>query len=124
LPLALRKGSGRVLRTLPLPYASTVQVCLDHVLDIAGRGMVLRSSNILSTNTKAHMGKKQSTIVEHLNFSLWLSNRDLSQIFERSILVRGIKFKILYAMSNNKEIVWDLKTSIKTLNYKPQDGIK
>jgi len=56
--------------------------------------------------------------------SLWLSNRDLSQIFERSILVKGIKFKILYAMSNNKEMIWDLKTSIKTLNYKPQNGMK
>lgn len=56
--------------------------------------------------------------------SLWLSNRDLSQIFESSILVEGIKFKILYAMSNNREMVWDLKTSIRTLNYKPQDGVK
>jgi tetratricopeptide (TPR) repeat protein len=39
-----------------------------HVLDISGRGMVLRSSNILLTNMKAYMGKKQSRIGEHLYF--------------------------------------------------------
>jgi tetratricopeptide (TPR) repeat protein len=32
------------------------------------RGMVLRSSNILLTNTKAYMGKKQRRIGEHLYF--------------------------------------------------------
>jgi NAD+ dependent glucose-6-phosphate dehydrogenase len=55
--------------------------------------------------------------------SLWLSNRDLSEIFETSILVEGITYKILYAMSNNEGMVWDLKTSIETLHYNPQDGI-
>jgi len=71
-----------------------------------------------------HGDKRPNSKLDRWRKSLWLSNRDLSQIFERSILVKGIKFKILYAMSNNKEMVWDLKTSIKTLNYKPQDGIK
>jgi tetratricopeptide (TPR) repeat protein len=39
-----------------------------HVLDISGRGMVLRSSNILLTNTRAYMGKRRSRIGEHLCF--------------------------------------------------------
>jgi len=54
---------------------------------------------------------------------LWLSNRDLVQLFERSIEAKNIKFTILYAMSNNKRMNWDLQTTIKKLNYKPRDGI-
>ena len=54
---------------------------------------------------------------------LWLSNRDLIQVVEKSIEVEDIKFEILYAMSNNKGMNWDLQTTIKTLNYKPRDGI-
>jgi tetratricopeptide (TPR) repeat protein len=41
-------------------------------LDISGRGrgMVLRSSNILLTNTKSNIGKKQSWMGKHLNLFL------------------------------------------------------
>jgi uronate dehydrogenase len=70
-----------------------------------------------------HGDRKPTNESDRWHRSLWLSNRDLSQIFERAILAEGIKFEILYAMSNNKEMAWDLETSIKTLNYKPQDGI-
>ena len=55
--------------------------------------------------------------------SLWLSNRDLVQVFQKSIGANNIKFKILYAMSSNKGMNWDLETTTKTLGYKPQDGI-
>jgi len=54
--------------------------------------------------------------------SLWLSNRDLVQVFEKSIEAKNIKFEILYAMSNNKGMNWDLHTTMKILNYKPRDG--
>jgi tetratricopeptide (TPR) repeat protein len=40
-----------------------------HVLDISGRTMVLRSSNIVTTDA-VYMGKKQSRIGEHLYFLL------------------------------------------------------
>ncbi|MBW1716666.1 MAG: NAD(P)-dependent oxidoreductase [Deltaproteobacteria bacterium] len=53
--------------------------------------------------------------------SLWLSNRDLVQVFEKSIEEKNMKFKILYAMSNNKGMNWDLETTMKTLSYKPRD---
>ena len=53
--------------------------------------------------------------------SLWLSNRDLVQVFEKSIEAKNIKFKILYAMSNNERMNWDLETTMKTLSYKPRD---
>lgn len=55
---------------------------------------------------------------------LWLSNRDLTQVIEKSIEVKEIKFKILYAMSNNKEMNWDLLTTTTTLDFKPLDGIR
>lgn len=55
--------------------------------------------------------------------SLWLSNNDLAQIFEKSILVRDVDFMVLYAMSNNEGMVWDLQTTIETLDYHPLDGI-
>lgn len=54
---------------------------------------------------------------------LWLSTRDLIQVFEKSIEAKDIKFKILYAMSQNKGMNWDLYTTMKTLNYAPQDGL-
>ncbi len=55
--------------------------------------------------------------------SLWLSNRDLVQVFEKAIEAKNIKFRILYAMSNNEGMNWDLRTTMKTLNYKPVDRI-
>lgn len=54
---------------------------------------------------------------------LWLSNRDLIEIFERSIKVENVKFTILYAMSNNRGMNWDLENTMKTLGYESRDGI-
>jgi len=53
--------------------------------------------------------------------SLWLSNRDLVQVFQKSIEAKSLKFKILYAMSNNQGMNWDLETTMKTVGYKPRD---
>jgi len=55
--------------------------------------------------------------------SLWLSKRDLIQVVTKSIEAKNIRFKTLYAMSNNKPMKWDLLTTLRTLNYKPKDGI-
>jgi nucleoside-diphosphate-sugar epimerase len=71
-----------------------------------------------------HGDKRPNSKSDRWHRSLWLSNRDLSQIFEKSILVKGIRFKILYAMSDNKGMVWDLNTTMKTLHYRPQDSIE
>jgi outer membrane protein assembly factor BamD (BamD/ComL family) len=48
----------------------TLQNLTYNVVQVSNisRGMVLRSSNILSANTKAYMGKKQSRKGEHLYF--------------------------------------------------------
>jgi len=54
---------------------------------------------------------------------LWLSNRDLVQVFEKSIEAKDIKFEILYAMSNNKGMNWDLKSTMNMLGYQPMVSI-
>jgi len=56
--------------------------------------------------------------------SLWLSDRDLVQIVQKSIEVRNIRFKILYVTSNNTGMNWDLRTTMITLGYEPQDGLR
>jgi len=55
--------------------------------------------------------------------SLWLSTRDLIQVFFRAVESKGIRFKILYAMSKNRGMNWDLSATMRTLNYTPQDGL-
>jgi nucleoside-diphosphate-sugar epimerase len=55
--------------------------------------------------------------------SLWLSDRDLIHIFERSIEVKDIGFEILYAISRNKGMPWDIEYTEKVLDYRLRDGI-
>lgn len=55
--------------------------------------------------------------------SLWLSTPDLIQVFEKSIEIKGVEFEVLYAMSGNKPMKWDLDTTMKTLKYEPKDGL-
>ncbi|MFX0202493.1 MAG: NAD-dependent epimerase/dehydratase family protein [Candidatus Hodarchaeota archaeon] len=54
---------------------------------------------------------------------LWLSNRDLVEVFEKAIEAKNIKFEILYAMSNNKGMNWNLQATMEILDYQPMDGI-
>jgi tetratricopeptide (TPR) repeat protein len=115
----LRKGSGRVFETLPLPYTSIVQVCLDHsniqsvklghiltynvvyVLDISGRGMVLRLSNILLTNTKAYMGRKQNRLGEPLYFFFVCIIITPILIFGCSHFNKGFQAKLTFKEAND-----------------------
>lgn len=56
--------------------------------------------------------------------SLWLSTGDLVRIFEKSMAVKNVKFRVLYAMSRSEGMVWDLETTIQTLGYRPLDDIR
>lgn len=67
--------------------------------------------------------KKPTVDTDRWLRGLWLSNRDLVQVFGKSVDAKGITFEILYAMSNNRGMIWDLYRTIKTLNYNPRDGI-
>jgi len=52
--------------------------------------------------------------------SLWLSNSDMVQIFERSIEAEDIGFEILYAMSKYGIRQWDLERTMDVLDYQPE----
>jgi NAD+ dependent glucose-6-phosphate dehydrogenase len=56
--------------------------------------------------------------------SLWLSRTDLVQVMEKAIQLKNIRFSILYAMSNNRNMIWDLQQTIDTLGYRPRDGLR
>ncbi len=51
---------------------------------------------------------------------IWLSNRDLIQLFKKSIL-SNVKFGIYYGISNNSVRSYDISTAEKEIGYKPQD---
>lgn len=51
---------------------------------------------------------------------IWLSHRDLAQLFLKSIFAK-VKFGIYYATSDNKGNFLDISSTKKELGYKPQD---
>jgi len=55
--------------------------------------------------------------------ALWLSHRDCVQLFGKAIdASMGLEFFVLYGMSDNKLLIWDLDKTKKILKYKPRDG--
>jgi NAD+ dependent glucose-6-phosphate dehydrogenase len=54
--------------------------------------------------------------------AMWLSNRDLCQAMERSVMAGGIGFAVLNLMSDNPGMRWDIETTKRTIGYAPQDG--
>lgn len=53
---------------------------------------------------------------------MWLSDRDLCQGFERSILADGIDFAVVNLMSDNPGMRWSLDETRRVLGYEPVDG--
>jgi nucleoside-diphosphate-sugar epimerase len=51
---------------------------------------------------------------------LWISHRDLVQLFQRSLEAR-VRFGIYFGISNNREAYLDIGSAIDELGYKPQD---
>lgn len=55
--------------------------------------------------------------------SLWLSHRDAAQLVERAIEAPpSVGFAVVYGMSDNSLLIWDLEATKRLLGYKPQDG--
>ncbi len=55
--------------------------------------------------------------------SLWLSHRDAAQLIERSIEApASVGFTVVYGMSNNDLLIWDLEPTKRILGYQPQDN--
>jgi NAD+ dependent glucose-6-phosphate dehydrogenase len=53
---------------------------------------------------------------------MWLSDRDLCNAMERSVLAQGIGFEVLNVMSDNPGMRWDIETTKRVIGYAPQDG--
>jgi uronate dehydrogenase len=53
----------------------------------------------------------------------WCSPKDLVQIIEKSIDSK-LKYGVFFAISNNKNRVWDIESAKEKLNYNPVDGIE
>jgi NAD+ dependent glucose-6-phosphate dehydrogenase len=56
--------------------------------------------------------------------SLWLSRADLVQLIEKAIQLKDTPFAILYAMSYNSGMIWDLQQTMDVLGYRPRDGLR
>jgi NAD+ dependent glucose-6-phosphate dehydrogenase len=52
----------------------------------------------------------------------WVSDRDMCQAMQRSVLKEDIDFAVLYVMSANPDMRWDIEPTKKILGYVPQDG--
>lgn len=51
---------------------------------------------------------------------IWLSHKDLLQLFKKSIL-SDVPFGIYYGVSNNKTSIWDISNAREDLGYIPED---
>jgi nucleoside-diphosphate-sugar epimerase len=51
---------------------------------------------------------------------IWLSHRDLIQLFKKSIL-SNVKFGIYYGVSNNRDRFWDISNAREEIGYHPED---
>jgi NAD+ dependent glucose-6-phosphate dehydrogenase len=56
---------------------------------------------------------------------MWLSDRDLGQLFEKSVTAdMPPAFYLINGMSNNEDMVWDILSAEKLLGYVPVDALK
>jgi nucleoside-diphosphate-sugar epimerase len=59
--------------------------------------------------------------------NMWLSNRDLDQLFIRSVLAPSDMWPsqsiIVNGVSNNRDMDWDLSGAISHLGYRPEDDV-
>jgi uronate dehydrogenase len=64
-----------------------------------------------------HVGLKPANVRD---LAIWISPRDLCQLFRIGLERPGIVHEIVYGMSNNKRAWWD-NANARRLGYKPQD---
>ncbi len=59
--------------------------------------------------------------------NMWLSNRDLGQLFTRALSAPSDSWPsqaiVVNGMSNNRDMEWDLSSSIRYLGYQPVDDV-
>jgi nucleoside-diphosphate-sugar epimerase len=54
--------------------------------------------------------------------STWLSQRDCAQLVRRSLEATGVRWAVVYGISNNRRQFWDLGSARRLLNYAPLDS--
>ncbi|GCE05733.1 NAD-dependent epimerase/dehydratase family protein [Dictyobacter aurantiacus] len=54
--------------------------------------------------------------------ALWISQRDLAQLVQKSLEAEQVTFDIFYGVSNNTPHYYDLEHARTVLGYEPQDG--
>lgn len=54
---------------------------------------------------------------------MWLSDRDLGQAIEKSILAEGLTFEVLNIMSDNPGMPWDISAAREKIGFEPLDGV-
>ncbi len=78
------------------------------------------------TPTQAHGEQGQST-TDRWYKSMWLSNRDFCQLFQRAIEADGSTWPggciVVHGMSNNRNMPWNLDATRQYLTYQPQDNV-
>ena len=53
---------------------------------------------------------------------MWISDRDLCQLFERAMLTPDVRFAIVNGESRNPGMRWDLEETRRVLGYVPEDS--
>ena len=52
----------------------------------------------------------------------WLSHRDCAQLFRRCLDADGVRWAVVYGISNNPRQFWDLAEARRILGYAPEDA--
>ena len=55
---------------------------------------------------------------------MWISHRDIAELFRMAIDTEGIQFAIVYGGSDNPNSCLELSSARDILGFKPQDSVK
>ena len=55
---------------------------------------------------------------------MWISHRDIAELFRLAIDTEGIQFAIVYGGSDNPNSCLELSSAWEILGFKPQDSVK
>ncbi len=71
--------------------------------------------------------RKDDPLTLHRGLGMWVSRRDLAQLFVKSIEApsiegeHGIPFQVFYGISGNTRAFWSIVNARKVIGYAPED---
>ena len=137
---ALDQGCKRVV------YASSIQLTEGYPLDTqVTEDMVSRAVNMygvckafaesaahyyskvhglscLCVRVGNYAGNSDSMVADARRLSVWISERDMNQLFMRAIEVEDLPFAILHGVSDNRFKRLDIRKTRELVGYEPQDN--